>query len=165
MAIGWRVIPFVTVIPLFAHELEIRTMFRLLLFGIAASSFLSGSAWAVAPEYEVTASGLILKNVSPDCPMIYDNDWWVDIPDAAYLWTKASQGRCDLRGNIVTRDMWDWRNGYTYKMDQCVSEYRKIREACEKSGQLLVSTDKRICNPDLRSILAAPTRTREWCPV
>ena len=129
-----RLTQFVTVIPPFAYELEIGTMFRLLLLGIAASTSLSGSAWAVAPEYEVTASGLILKNVSPDCPMIYDNDWWVDIPDAAYLWTKASQGRCDLRGNIVTRDMWDWQNGYSYKMEQCVSEYRKIREACEKSG-------------------------------
>ena len=61
------------------------------------------AAHALPPEYRLEYGRLILVGVSSDCPMIYDNDWWQDVPDAAYLWAKACQGKCDLRGNIVTR--------------------------------------------------------------
>ena len=61
---------------------------------------------ALKPVYRVTDRGVLLERVSPRNPMIYDNDWWKNVPDAAYLWAKASMGQADLRGNIVSRDMW-----------------------------------------------------------
>ncbi len=102
--------------------------------GLVIVALAASTAWATPPKYQIENGKLLLVNVSPDCPMIYDNDWWIDVPDAAYLWMKASQGKCDLRGNIVSRDMWDWQNGYTYKMQQCVDECLKLREAANASG-------------------------------
>ena len=75
-----------------------------------------------------------LAHVSQDNPIIYDNDWWTDIPDAAYLWAKASLGQCQLKGNIVSRDMWGWEKGYTYKIDQGMADCRKLLAAARASG-------------------------------
>ncbi|MBW3624289.1 MAG: hypothetical protein KY468_12855 [Armatimonadetes bacterium] len=91
-------------------------------------------ASALTPKYRETERGLILERVSPNNPMIYDNDWWKDVPDAAYLWSKASMGQADLRGNIVSRDMWGWKEGYTYKLDQGMKDARALLEAARKSG-------------------------------
>ena len=66
--------------------------------------------------------------------MIYDNDWWVDVPDAAYLWTKAAQGKCILKANIVSRDMWDWQKGYQYEMAQCLKDAEKALALARSSG-------------------------------
>ena len=57
---------------------------------LLAIAFLANPTLAEAPKYQMTEKGLILEGVSPQCPMIYDNDWWTDVPDAAYLWAKAS---------------------------------------------------------------------------
>lgn len=97
----------------------------LLWFGMAAL--------AVPPEYQPSAQGLKLARVSADNPMLYDNDWWTDVPDAAYLWAKASLGRCQLRGNIVSRDMWGWEKGYTYKIGQGMADCRKLLKAARAS--------------------------------
>lgn len=40
----------------------------------------------------------------------------------------------DLRGNIVSRDMWDWQTGYLYKMDDCVKDAQKALELARDSG-------------------------------
>lgn len=76
-------------------------------------------------DYKLTKGGLVIKNVSPSCPMIYDNDWWGDTPDKDYLWIKASSGKINLCGNIVTRDMWNWQKAYLYKLQQGISDARK----------------------------------------
>jgi hypothetical protein len=89
---------------------------------------------AVAPDFRVAKNELILAHVSSNCPIIYDNDWWTDVPDAAYLWAKASLGQCQLKGNIVSRDMWGWENGYTYKIEQGMVDCRKLLAAAGASG-------------------------------
>ena len=91
-------------------------------------------ARAVPPKYEVTDRGVLIANVSPACPIIYDNDWWKDVPDAAYLWAKASLGRADLRGNVVSRDMWNWRKGYKFTLDEGMKDARSLLDAARKSG-------------------------------
>ena len=89
-------------------------------------------------RYEVSPKGLLLENVSPDCPMIYDNDWWADTPDKNYLWAKASLGQADLRGNIVTRDMWDWQKGYLYTLQQGMEDARRSVAIARRSGLVSV---------------------------
>lgn len=91
-------------------------------------------ASAIPPKYHNTANGLVLANVAPACPVIYDNDWWTDVPDAAYVWTKASQGKCNLRGNIVTRDGFDWEKGYAHKYQEQLDDCRKLLMAARASG-------------------------------
>lgn len=85
-------------------------------------------------KYAVADKGLTIEGVSAACPMIYDNDWWFDTPDKNYLWAKASLGEADLRGNIVSRDMWDWRNGYLYKLEQGMEDARKSIAIARRSG-------------------------------
>jgi hypothetical protein len=90
-------------------------------------------ALAVPPDYVLSAQGLKLAHVSQDNPMIYDNDWWTDVPDAAYLWAKASLEQCQLKGNIVSRDMWGWEKGYTYQLKQGMADCRKLLKAARAS--------------------------------
>ncbi|HEY7314745.1 MAG TPA: hypothetical protein VH643_35685 [Gemmataceae bacterium] len=89
---------------------------------------------AAAIRYELGSKGLILEGVSSRCPMIYDNDWWSDTPDKDYLWAKASLGEADLRGNIVTRDLWDWQKGQHYKLEQGLEDARKAVARARHSG-------------------------------
>jgi len=86
-----------------------RFRYRAVLITVVLLSLLHGprGSWAIPPKFRVTADGLKIDRVSAKCPIIYDNDWWSDIPDDAYLWAKASLGQCDLRANIVSRDMWE----------------------------------------------------------
>lgn len=89
---------------------------------------------AEAPRYRVADGGVVIENVSAECPIIYDNDWWKDVPDAAYLWAKASLGTARLRGNIVSRDMWNWREGYTYQLEQGMADAKSLLQAATESG-------------------------------
>lgn len=91
-------------------------------------------AQALPPEHRVENGRLTLVGVSPECPMIYDNDWWQDVPDAAYLWTKASQGICQLRGNIITRCTFGWENGYAHKLQEQIDDCRKLLAIARESG-------------------------------
>ncbi len=70
------------------------------------------TAFGIVPEHAVTEQGVRLRGVGPDSPILYDNDWWFDVFDNNYLWARASLGKADLRGNIVSLDMWDWQKGY-----------------------------------------------------
>jgi hypothetical protein len=92
------------------------------------------AAHALPPDYRVEDGRLILAGVSAYCPMIYDNDWWQDVPDAAYLWAKASQGKCDLRGNIITRCTFGWEIGYAHQFDEQVDDGHKLLRIARESG-------------------------------
>ncbi|MCL4788903.1 MAG: hypothetical protein KJ070_19260 [Verrucomicrobia bacterium] len=85
----------------------------LLLLGLACALNLASTvASAVVPEHSVENGSVRLAGVGPNNPIIYDNDWWFDVFDNNYLWAQASLGAAHLRGNIVSRDMWDWQKGY-----------------------------------------------------
>lgn len=88
---------------------------------------------AIQPSYTVE-NGARIAGCGPSNPMIYDNDWWKDVPDAAYLWAKASLGEASLRGNIVSRDMWDWEKGYLYKREDCLKDALALFEDAKASG-------------------------------
>lgn len=89
---------------------------------------------AEVPAHTITNGGVSLKGVGPDNPIIYDNDWWFDVFDNNYLWAQASLGKADLRGNIVSRDMWDWDKGYLYPMQKCVDDAEKALKLARGSG-------------------------------
>lgn len=94
----------------------------------------ASTVFTLVPSYRVTQRGVVIHGVSARNPMIYDNDWWKDVPDAAYLWAKASLGQADLRGNIVSRDMWGWEKGYTYSLEQGMKDARSLLDAARRSG-------------------------------
>ncbi len=89
---------------------------------------------AIVPEHEVRDGRVYLKGVGPDNPIIYDNDWWFDVFDNNYLWAQVSLGQADLRGNIVSRDMWDWEKGYLYPMQRCLDDGAKALQLARHSG-------------------------------
>jgi hypothetical protein len=89
---------------------------------------------AIPPDYKIDAHGVRLAGVSPACPVIYDNDWWTDVPDAAYIWAKVSLGACDLRGNVVTRCTFDWEKGYAHTLDQQTAEAEHLFKLAQQSG-------------------------------
>jgi hypothetical protein len=91
-------------------------------------------AWATAPAYRITPAGLVLEGVSAQCPIIYDNDWWTDVPDAAYLWAKASAGKCNLRANIVSRDMWGQPDRYQHTLADGMKDCETLLRAARASG-------------------------------
>lgn len=101
---------------------------------IVALAFLSAVARAVVPAHSVSNGAVHLEGVGPDNPIIYDNDWWFDVFDNNYLWAQASLGRAQLRGNIVSRDMWDSEKGYLYTMQQCVEDAWKAIRLARESG-------------------------------
>lgn len=85
-------------------------------------------------KYQNTAAGLKLEGVEPSCPMIYDNDWFSDTPDKNYLWAKASLKQADLRGIIVSRDLWDWKKGYGFSLQQGLDDAQKSLGMARRSG-------------------------------
>ncbi|MBN1816408.1 MAG: hypothetical protein JW828_03550 [Sedimentisphaerales bacterium] len=108
---------------------------RSLFFASFISVVLLGARVLSRPiQYSLDKQGLRLEGVGPDNPMIYDNDWWFDTPDKNYLWAMASLGKADLRANIVSRDMWNWQNGYLYKLEQGMEDARKSIEIARRSG-------------------------------
>ncbi len=89
---------------------------------------------AVVPEHLVSGGGVHLQGVGPANPIVYDNDWWFDVFDNNYLWAQASLGRANLRGNIVSRDMWDWQKGYHYSLEQSWQDAEKALSLARDSG-------------------------------
>lgn len=92
------------------------------------------TARAVPPEFRVTESGLDVARVSPDCPILYDNDFWTDVPDAAYLWAKASLGEAKLVGNVITRCTFGWEKKYAHELKQQTDEAAKLLRLARASG-------------------------------
>jgi len=108
---------------------------------------------AIVPEYTLEQGAVRLKGVGPDNPIIYDNDWWFDVFDNNYLWAQASLGKANLRGNIVSRDMWDWEKGYLYPMRKCVEDAEKALKLARDSGlknipALSLGSDRVLTRPD-----------------
>lgn len=101
---------------------------------IAAAAVLLEKARALPPDYHVERGRLVVAGVSPECPMIYDNDWWQDVPDVAYLWTKASLGECELRGNIITRRTFGWENGHSHPLQEQIDDCDKLLAIARESG-------------------------------
>ena len=93
-----------------------------------------GPVPAVVPEHRIEEGAVRLAGVGPDNPVIYDNDWWFDVFDNNYLWAQASLGAANLRGNIVSRDMWDWEKGYLYPMQKCLEDGAKALRLARESG-------------------------------
>jgi hypothetical protein len=121
-----------------ARPLRLRALLLLLL--------VPAPAGAVVPEFTVDERGVHLAGVGPDSPIVYDNDWWTDVFDAYYVWVQASLGRADLRGNIVSRDMWDHPK-YLYPMDRCVADARKALDLARAGGlrnvpELTIGSDR-----------------------
>ena len=120
------------------RDFNIKYVDQLVAF-IAVVQFILGlalpqSAFAEVPEFSVEDGAVKLKGVGPDNPIIYDNDWWFDVFDNNYLWAHASLGNAKLKGNIVSRDMWEWRNGYQYKFEQCVKDADKALRLARAAG-------------------------------
>ncbi len=89
---------------------------------------------AVVPEHTVADGAVRLAGVGPDNSIVYDNDWWFDVFDNNYLWAQASLGKVNLRGNIVSRDMWDWQKGYHYTFEQSWKDAVKAIKLARDSG-------------------------------
>ncbi len=92
------------------------------------------SCLAIAPAFTVENDIVRLHGVQMDNPILYDNDWWFDVFDNNYLWAQASQNRANLKGNIVSLDMWEWQNGYQYKMEDCLKDAEKALQLACASG-------------------------------
>ena len=97
-----------------------------------AAAALPGAA--VVPAFRVENGAVLLDGVGPDNPIVYDNDWWFDVFDNNYLWAQASLGQANLRGNIVSRDMWDWQKGYHYSFEQSWKDAEKALKLARDSG-------------------------------
>lgn len=109
-------------------------IWRTCVAALTAAAIAQRCASALPPDYRMVDGQLVVAGVSPECPMIYDNDWWQDVPDAAYLWTKASLGHCDLRGNIITRCTFAWEKGYAHKLQEQVDDCQKLLSLARESG-------------------------------
>ena len=92
------------------------------------------TVFAAPVKYQLDDTGLVIEGVSGTNPIIYDNDWFNDTTDHFYLWAKASLGRANLRGTIVSRDMWGWQKGYLYKLQQGMETARKAVDIARRSG-------------------------------
>ena len=108
---------------------------------------------AIVPEHTVQDGAVRLAGVGPDNPILYDNDWWFDVFDNNYLWAQASRGRSNLRGNIVSRDMWDWQKGYHYSFNQSWQDAEKALKFARDSNLknipgLTRGSDRVLLRPD-----------------
>jgi hypothetical protein len=104
------------------------------LLAITLVVLIASRAAGIPPEFTVTDRGLDVARVSSDCPIIYDNDFWTDVPDAAYMWAKASLGEAKLKGNIVTRCTFGWEKKYAHTLEQSVDEARKLMRLAKEGG-------------------------------
>lgn len=117
------------------------------------------------PEYSIRDGAVRIAGVGPGNPIIYDNDWWFDVFDNNYLWAQASLGEADLRGNIVSRDMWEWQKGYLYPMGKCVEDAEKALKFARGAGlknipDLTLGSDRVLERPEsgkIEDTIAHPT--------
>ncbi len=105
-----------------------------LLLPAAALFLVPPPARAIVPEHTVGQGQVKLTGVGPENPILYDNDWWFDVFDNNYLWAQASLGHARLRGNIVSRDMWDWQKSYLYSFDESWKDADKALQLARDSG-------------------------------
>ena len=97
---------------------------------MTASAQTADNQWG--PSYQLTPDGLRIDGIRADHPtnrVIYDNDFYFDAMDFAYLAAQAKLGRVDFRGFIVTRNSHQ-EDGYV----RMVNEYNHYRDLAEQSG-------------------------------
>jgi hypothetical protein len=117
----------------FAVKGRIVSITLMLLFAGAASPAVHATPegqWG--PEFSIIEGALKIPGLRPDNPVIYDNDWWLDIIDAGFCVAQHKLGNLDLRGLIVTRDMWPNPPGYT--LEDSVRQFNQFRELALASG-------------------------------
>ncbi|GAB4464280.1 MAG: hypothetical protein OHK0029_34020 [Armatimonadaceae bacterium] len=103
--------------------------------------------------FESTVPALTLEELQRlprNCPLIYDNDWFRDTPDDDYLMAKAQLGQANLRGFILTKDLWD--QGKMYRVAQGQKEFAESREIWQRNGwknlpELTVGADRVLIRP------------------
>ena len=84
------------------------------------------------PGYRITHNGLRIDGIRADNPtnrVIYDNDFFFDAMDFAYLAAQDKIGRVDFRGFIVTRNSHQ-EDGYV----RMVNQYNHYRDLAIQSG-------------------------------
>ena len=102
---------------------------------IVALAILTGfCSSARAPSFAIRNHTVVIDGVTSNNPVLYDNDWWTDVFDNKYLWARASLGLINLQGQIVTRDMWNWQQGYLYTMEQCRNDARNALRQARLAG-------------------------------
>jgi hypothetical protein len=84
---------------------------------------------ADAPKlaFRETAKGLAIEGVTSANPILFDNDIWSETPDDYYLWAKASLGQADLRGNIVSRDLFNQITPFDQQVRDCAARVAEAR--------------------------------------
>ena len=100
-----------------------------LLPGLAAADK-ADNQWG--PGYRITDNGLRIDGIRADNPtnrVIYDNDFYFDAMDFAYLAAQDKLGRVDFKGFIVTRNSHQ-EDGYV----RMVNQYNKYRDLAIQSG-------------------------------
>jgi hypothetical protein len=89
--------------------------------------------YAKAPDYTVNKNSVSIVGIDGSNPIIYDNDWWNDVFDSYYIWAQSHLGKANLRGNIISRDMWEHPN-YLYPMKRCMDDCNKAIKTARSAG-------------------------------
>lgn len=85
------------------------------------------------PEYSLEEGCLRIPGVGADNPVIYDNDWWLDVIDATFCAAQHKLDRLDLKGFIVTRDMWRDPPDQ-YSLEDSIQNFNEFRDLALESG-------------------------------
>lgn len=91
---------------------------------------LAGARQAGSPVAPPTLSEL--RRLPRNCPIIYDNDWLRDVTDDEYLFAKVHLGQANLKGVIVTKDLWD--QGRLYTVEQGLKDFGEDIAMARRSG-------------------------------
>ncbi len=123
---------------------------RLLL--VLTALLMVSSANAKVPVYTVDKDGVHIAGIDGNNPVIYDNDWWNDVFDSYYVFAQAHLGAADLRGNIISRDMWEHPN-YLYPMQRCIDDCNKAVKRARSNRwknipDPVIGADKALYPPD-----------------
>lgn len=96
----------------------------------SAAADMADNQWG--PGYRITDIGLRIDGIRADNPtnrVIYDNDFYFDALDFAYLAAQDKLGRVDFKGFIVTRNSHQ-QDGYV----RMVKQYNQYRDLAIQSG-------------------------------
>jgi hypothetical protein len=74
--------------------------------------------------FTVDELGLKIEGVDSTNPVIFDNERWDNGVDNEFIWAKASLGKLDLRGDIVTADLQTGQTSVTAQLAAAREELR-----------------------------------------
>jgi|GEM_PF-5398594 len=101
-----------------------------------------------------------LRALPRNCPLIYDNDWLRDTPDDEYVLAKARLGEADLRGLMVTKDLWDC--GQHFRLEQCMADFQENVALVRRSGW---ATPEPVAGADRFLDVPASGRVEDFAPL